>query len=318
LSKPVISVGNLRVGGSGKTPVVQYIARLLVERGERPAILTRGYRRRVTADSVTVVSDGTTILAQVDAAGDEPMMLARTVREVPILVGADRYESGSLAERQYGATVHILDDGFQHVQLARDADLLVVDEQDLTEHVLPLGHLREPLASATRADALLVSVSYAAAAERVGRALAVATTFCVTRTIGPPRLLATGETVVVPGGDPVYAMAGIARPERFFSDLSAAGWRVIDTMVFRDHHWFTARDIERIAREAKSRRAAIVLTTEKDAMRLSGCDLRGLPLAVVPLHASIEPRDQFADWLSERLRSVSRAALTGDTRYRRS
>jgi tetraacyldisaccharide 4'-kinase len=317
LAKPVISVGNLRVGGSGKTPVVQYLARLLVERGERPAILTRGYRRRVAAGSVTVVSDGTAVLAQVDAAGDEPMVLARTLRGVPILVGADRYESGSLAERQFGATVHILDDGFQHLQLARDVDLLVVDEQDLTDHVLPLGRLREPLASATRADALLVSVSYAAAAERVGRALAVAKTFCVTRTIGPPRLLATGETVVVPGGDPVYAIAGIARPERFFADLTAAGWRVIDTMVFRDHHWFTSRDLERIASAAKARRAAIVLTTEKDAVRLAGRDLGELPLAVVPLEASVEPNDQFADWISERLRLVG-GALAGGTRYRRS
>ena len=114
LSRPVISVGSLRVGGSGKTPIVALIARLLVEVGERPAVLSRGYGRRAASDGVTVVSDGASILASVDAAGDEPLMLARALPRVVVLVGSSRYLGGRLAEQQFAATVHVLDDGFQH------------------------------------------------------------------------------------------------------------------------------------------------------------------------------------------------------------
>ena len=119
LTRPVVSVGNLRVGGTGKTPTVEYLARLLVANGERPVILTRGYARRRPLDGVTIVSDGTAIRADLDTAGDEPLMLARALPGVPVLVGADRHLSGRLAERRFGATVHLLDDGFQHVALAR-------------------------------------------------------------------------------------------------------------------------------------------------------------------------------------------------------
>ena len=110
------------MGGSGKTPIVEYIARLLLAQGERPAVLTRGYGRRVARDGVTVVSDGTRVIADLDEAGDEPLMLARALPGVSVLVGADRYLSGRLAERRLGATVHLLDDGFQHLELARDND----------------------------------------------------------------------------------------------------------------------------------------------------------------------------------------------------
>ena len=301
LSRPVISVGNLRVGGSGKTPAVGQIARLLAARGMRPAILSRGYGRRVTPPGVTIVSDGAHILADVNTAGDEPLMLARALPTVPVLVCADRYLAGRTAERQFDITVHLLDDGFQHLQLARDVDLLVVAEDDLTERVFPAGRLREPLAGAASADALLVTAGYLAAAGRVGRALGHATTFLVTRTIGPPRMVLTGDSVVIPSGHPVFAVAGIARPERFFGDLASAGWRVAGTLTFPDHHPFDQRDVDRITTEAKTARAAIVLTTAKDAVRLEPCDLRNLPVAAVPLETSIEPADVFTQWLMERI-----------------
>ncbi len=144
LSRPVISVGNLSIGGSGKTPVVAYIARLLVDCGERPAILTRGYGRRQSGERVTVVSDGTAIRAGVYSSGDEPLMLARALPGVAVVVSASRYRAGRLAEDQLGATVHVLDDGFQHVQIERDVDLLLVSEDDLRDRPLPGGRLREP------------------------------------------------------------------------------------------------------------------------------------------------------------------------------
>jgi len=306
LARPVISVGNLRVGGTGKTPVVQHIARLLADRGERPAVLTRGYARRVAADGVTIVSDGTRIQATLDVAGDEPLMLARALPDVAVLVSADRYLSGTLAERRLGATVHILDDGFQHVALERDLDLLLVSEEDLADRPLPGGRLREPLAAAALADAALVTAGYATAVDRIARGIGVATAFRVTRAIGPPRtIVEPREPVIVPPGSRVFVVAGIARPDRFIADVGAAGWEIAGTMTFRDHHRFSARDVKRIEAAARTAGSAIVLTTEKDAVRLASHDLGEMPIAAVPLVVGVEPHDAFASWLFERLANAS-------------
>jgi tetraacyldisaccharide 4'-kinase len=302
LDRPVISVGNLRVGGSGKTPIVEYIARLLLQQGEHPAVLTRGYGRRTERDGVTVVSDRTRVIAGLDEAGDEPLMLARALPGVSVLVGADRFLSGRLAERHLGATVHLLDDGFQHLELARDVDLLLVAEEDLQDRPMPAGRLREGLEAATAADAALITAGYDTAADRIGRAFGLAPVFRVTRTIGAPRRVAGDrDSVVVPANSRVFAVAGIARPERFFSDLTATGWDIVGSIAFRDHHRFTRRDMVRIEREARKAAAAIVLTTAKDAVRLVPEHLRDLPVALVPLTASIEPPAEFLAWLRGRL-----------------
>jgi tetraacyldisaccharide 4'-kinase len=305
LARPVVSVGNLRVGGSGKTPVVEHLARALLARGERPAVLSRGYGRVAPADGVTVVSDGTAVLETVERSGDEPLMLARALPGVPVLVGADRYLCGCLAERM-GATIHVLDDGFQHLALARDVDLLLASEDDLADRVLPAGHLREPLAAAACADAILVADSAPEAADRIARELGVQAVFRVRRHLGTPRWL-HGRTPPAPAaGGPALAFAGIARPERFFADLSAGGWHLADRMVFRDHHPYTSRDVSAIASAARARSAVAVLTTEKDAVRLPAGALNGLPIAAVPVTVTIEP-PEFSDWLAERLRHAGRA-----------
>jgi len=302
LAQPVVSVGNLRVGGTGKTPMVAYIARLLLGCGERPAILTRGYARQRALDGVTIVSDGTAVLADLDTAGDEPLMLARALPSVAVLVGADRHLSGVLAERQLGVTVHLLDDGFQHFELARDVDLLLASEDDLADRPLPAGRLREGIAAAAVADAALVTAGYDTAAERIGRALGVPTVFRVTRAIAPPRTL-TGarESVVVPPNSRVFVVTGIARPDRFLADISAAGWEIAGAIHFRDHHPFDARDVARITDAARAPAAAIVLPTEKDAVRLTACDLGDLPIAAVPLVVGVEPAERFRSWLLGRL-----------------
>ena len=310
LERPVVSVGNLRVGGSGKTPIVEYIARLLVEQGERPAVLTRGYGRRVARDGVTVVSDGTRVIAGLDEAGDEPLMLARALHGVPVLVGADRYLSGRLAERRLGATVHLLDDGFQHLELARDVDLLLVAEEDLQDRPMPAGRLREGLDAATAADAALITAGYDTAAERIGRAFGIAPVFRVTRTIGAPRRVAGArDSVVVPSASRVFVVTGIARPDRFTADVLSVGWDISGVIEFRDHHRFTARDVKRIAAEAKATASMIVLTTEKDAVRLAACDLGDLLIASVPLVVGVEPADAFRHWLTERIELSRRPAV---------
>jgi len=303
LSRPVISVGNLSIGGSGKTPVVEYIARLLVEAGERPAILTRGYGRRRTEDRVAVVSDGTTIRAGVYTSGDEPLMLARALPGVSVIVSASRYRAGRMAEAQFGATVHLLDDGFQHVQIDRDVDLLVVSESDLSDRLLPAGRLREPLSAGAAADAALVSAGYLSAVDRIARTIGVTTAFQVTHVLGAPHTISNSpESVVVPPQSRVFAVAGIARPERFFSEVAAAGWDLVGSMSFRDHHYFSQSDIRRIDKAARAAAAAIILTTEKDAVRLETCDLTGLPFAAVPLIVGVEPADVFREWLLSRIR----------------
>jgi tetraacyldisaccharide 4'-kinase len=315
LARPVISVGNLRVGGSGKTPVVEYIARLLLERGERPAVLTRGYARRIARDGVTVVSDGSSVLADLDAAGDEPLMLARALPGVSVLVGTDRFLSGLLAERRLGATVHVLDDGFQHLELARDVDLLLVAEDDLQDQPMPGGRLRERLTAATAADAALITAGYDTAAERIGRAFGIAQVFRVTRSIGAPRTIGTPrDSVVVPSGSRVFVVTGIARPDRFVADISSVGWEMSGMIEFRDHHRFTARDVRRIAAAAQAVGSAIVLTTEKDAVRLADCDLGDLPVASVPLIVGVEPADAFRRWLLDRVDAHPQSAVRNPQR----
>ena len=157
LARPVISVGNLSVGGTGKTPLVAALARWLVAQGERPAILSRGYARRDRTAEPAVVFDGERELLTVHAAGDEPLMLARAVPGALVVVGASRFASGRHAESALGATVHLLDDGFQHLPLARDLDIVVTPAGALAaDRVLPMGRLREPLDALRRASVLVV------------------------------------------------------------------------------------------------------------------------------------------------------------------
>jgi tetraacyldisaccharide 4'-kinase len=298
----VISVGNLVVGGSGKTPVVAAIARLLLAMGERPAILSRGYARRKGSDGVVVVSDGASVLVDVAASGDEPQMLARALPDVAVLVAADRYLAGRLAEQCFGATVMVLDDAFQHLQLDRTVDLLVVSLEDFGEQVLPSGRLREPLTAARRADAVLVHGG-PDEAQQIAGTLGVPASFTVTNQYGAIRSIA--GPMGTPSDSRVVAFAGIARPGRFFAALRDRGYDVAGELTFRDHHWFTGADVARIAAAARAARANLVVTTEKDAVRLEGGVPDGAELqwAVLPMEATIEPASSFATWLQSRLRN---------------
>jgi len=299
LARPVVSIGNLSVGGAGKTPLVVAVARLLLEMGERPSILSRGYGRRCAGEGVVVVSDALTRRASVSEAGDEPFMLATALPGAAVLVCEDRYKAGRLAETQFGCTVHVLDDGFQHFGLERDVDLLVVGGDDLDHpDPLPLGRLREPLAAAAAADAVLAS----SMPGETARSLRVPCGFSVRRAIGRPRTSPTGarggETPVAPPG-PVLALAGIARPQRFFDDLRAAGWTLAGTRTFPDHHWFSARDVAAVEDAARAAGAQAILTTEKDMVRLANPDGARIPFLWVPLDST--PDEAFAPWLRERL-----------------
>ncbi len=299
LARPVVSVGNLAAGGSGKTPVAAALATLLIAAGERPSILSRGYARRVRADGVVVVSDGTSLLASVEESGDEPQMLARMLPGVPVIVSADRYLGGVLAERRLGCTVHVLDDGFQHLQLARDVDLLLIHPRDLEDAVLPGGSLRERHDAAGSADALLVEGTAQEAAD-VAAALGVPAAFRVVRRFGTVRWLGPGGSAPVPSRGRVVAVAGIARPDRFFGALRELGWDVAREMPFRDHHWFTAADLAAVAAVVGETGADGVITTEKDAARM-GSTPGPVSWMVLPMDVVIEPADAFQAWLLERV-----------------
>ena len=274
---------------------------MLLDLGERPAILSRGYARRSPSEGVVVVSDGRHIQADVEVSGDEPLMLARMVPGSAVLVCPSRYVAGRLAESKLGCTVHILDDGFQHFDLMRDIDLLVAPEALEDARTLPTGRFREPLDAAMAADALMVEVPSRAglavqdpphsAAERLG----VPLSFGFTRRL-------TGRS---PDG-PAFAFAGIARPERFYSDLENAGWQITGRRSFRDHHSYSQRDMAALVAEARQSGAHVMLTTAKDAVRLNA---KGAPaeltIVPMPLEIAIEPR--FTAWLSDRLRSVRSA-----------
>jgi tetraacyldisaccharide 4'-kinase len=291
----VISVGNLSFGGRGKTPLAAHIARMLVEAGERPAVLTRGYARRRREDGVVVVSDGTRVLADVDRAGDEPLMLARDVPGACVLVSEQRALAGALAERALGATVHLLDDGFQHLALARDIDLVIVTAADFTERAMPFGRLREPIGALAWADAVFEEANEPE--RRAGRL-----SFTFTRTLGHPVPLEPERDWASPDRR-VVALAGIAEPARFTRALSAAGWQVVETLAFADHHRYSAADLSRLA-AAAARAQAPVLTTAKDAVRL--LPKRPLPAAVayVPLAVAVQPQAAFRTWLLDRLREA--------------
>jgi tetraacyldisaccharide 4'-kinase len=230
-------------------------------------------------------------------------MLARALPGVRVLVGADRYLCGRLAERRLDATVHVLDDGFQHLELARDVDLLLLAEEDLQDRPMPAGRLREGLEAATAADAALITAGYDTAAGRIGRGFGITRVFRVTRSTGAPRgITGARESVVVPSGSRVFVVTGIARPDRFVADILSVGWDICGAIEFRDHHRFSARDVRRIAAEAKATGSMIVLTTDKDAVRLAACDLGDLPIASVPLIVGVEPADAFRQWLLDRIR----------------
>lgn len=291
LACPVISVGNLSVGGTGKTPVVAAIAQWLVDAGERPAILSRGYGRADAVDGVVVVSDGRSIHAGVDRAGDEPLMLARQVPRAAVCVSPDRHLAGTLAERQLDCTVHVLDDGFQHLELARNLDVLVTTVGEIPNgRLLPMGRLREPMDAASRAHVLVVTDATAGAASAEAWTLGVSQSCGAARSLSTPVAIASGTGSREPGAGRVLAVAGIANPHRFIEALKQAGYNVAAEMTFPDHHRYSPADVAAIDAKMRASGADAIVTTDKDAVRLETLALP-MPAYRVPLTVTFDPPD---------------------------
>jgi tetraacyldisaccharide 4'-kinase len=302
LARPVVSVGNLAVGGRNKTPVVAAIARMLHGWGERPAVLSRGYRRESPSDDVVIVRDADHMRASLAESGDEPFMLARELPGCCVLVDPRRARAGALAEQELQCTVHVLDDGFQHVQLARDANLVLLTLDDVLHgEVLPAGRLREPIHALEHANALLaVDTTASRLRLALGRSPQVPI-FEARRHLGPARPLSGTMDFSRLHDQPVLLVTAVAEPTRVADDLRQAGWILADVMGFADHHRYHADDARQITARARSVGAVAVLTTAKDAVKLERHLPWDVPVAMVPLEVVIEPVDEFAAWLRSRL-----------------
>ena len=303
LARPVVSVGALAAGGSGKTPLVAWLARMLVEMGERPAILSRGYGRADPAEGAAVIRDFRQVAGRLAVAGDEPWMLARALDGVAVVVAEDRHLAGRLAETRLGATVHLLDDGFQHFQLERGTDLVLLSAADLDDpRVLPAGRLRERLATARHADAIVLVDVPADRRARVQTGLHPARLFHARRGTGAARVRQpVGETRALEPGARVAAVAGVARPERFFDDVRAAGFDVVHALAFSDHHRYARRDVDRLGAEARRAGAEAIVTTDKDFVRLEAWMPFDPVLATMPLTCSVTPAAPFREFIAGRL-----------------
>lgn len=259
----VISVGNLNVGGTGKTPAVLYLAETLLQAGRKVGILTRGYGRR-SKEPLTFT--GVDPLPTVEDAGDEPLLLARRCPQARLLVGADRRTLAKRARDEFKLDVVLLDDGFQHRKLARDEDVVVVDEAAGfgNGHMLPRGPLREPLSALHRATLFWIRTAPNPISLPPLEAPQVRTRYGPTAWLDPegahhpPQALAN---------ESVLALAGLARPGGFLRTLRQLGTEVRDAALFADHHRFTAEELRAVDSRAKELGARIV-TTEKDAVRL--------------------------------------------------
>lgn len=296
LVHPVISIGNLSTGGSGKTPLTIALARLLSARGFQVDVLSRGYGRQ-SREPMRVKPDGTA-----EEFGDEPLLIAREAG-VPVYVAAERHAAGFLAESNASSAtgsprIHILDDGFQHRQLHRNIDILLVNREDWRDHLLPAGNLREGLQAAKRANALAIPADDSAFESEL-RAWGWT---------GPIwRLRRRMEIPQISG--PVVAFCGIARPEQFFVGLKSASFTLAAEIQFADHHRYTAGDIKGLVARARSAGAASFVTTEKDQVRLGSLASKfpsSLPLKTARLSLSIENESGVSDWIAGKL-GVDRA-----------
>jgi tetraacyldisaccharide 4'-kinase len=286
LQGPVVSVGNLSAGGSGKTPFVMLLATLLQAKGVKLDVLSRGYGRQ--SRGVLLVDPA----GLPKEFGDEPLLMARKL-QVPVIVGEDRYKAGEFAEAKFGAQLHLLDDGFQHRGLSRNFDIVLVTPQDATDRLLPTGRLRESLASLRRADTIVLASGAAAESFPLEGKLV----WRVRRGIAPGN---------VPPRPVVFC--GIARPQNFLLQLRAANIEPVAEAFYRDHHAYGEKDVRELLALKQKSDAGGFVTTEKDAINL-GSYLSALePLSVVPVRMELADAANALDTMLRVIEERRRAA----------
>ncbi|HEX3154440.1 MAG TPA: tetraacyldisaccharide 4'-kinase [Candidatus Angelobacter sp.] len=267
LARPVVSIGNISVGGSGKTPFVIALGQLLAERGITFDVLSRGYGRSSTG--IAVVDPGGSPIQF----GDEPLLIAQKL-QAPVIVGADRYQAGLFAEKKFAGKLHLLDDGFQHRRLHRDFDIVLLPKEDQAGSLLPAGRLREAISALRRADAVILFDSQRPPIE-------AKRTWQARREIELP--VAAGKIIV---------FSGIARPQQFLAGLQSSKLEIAGAVTFRDHHRYQQRDIDRLLQLKKQTGADGFITTEKDLMNLGPLSSQLSPLLTAGLRIEIESVQQ--------------------------
>lgn len=309
LGVPVISVGNLTCGGTGKTPAVQTICRMLKEQGHKVVVLSRGHGG--SARGVTIASDGENVLSTSAEVGDEPILLAKTLPGIPIVVGKDRRKSGKLACERFSPEVIVLDDGLQYWQLHRDLDVVVLNARKPfgSRFVFPMGDLREPISGLRRAGLVLLTGTESLAdaeCDAVRTAVSkLAPEIPVFSSNHQPvciRNVETGEENDLNwiAGRSVFAFCGIGQPDSFLRTLRDLGASICGNLIFPDHYRLSDRDITAIIDGAKACGAEAVITTEKDVARLDDALIPNLRTLVIKLE--IEDSSHFAQYIANRIK----------------
>ena len=313
LRRPVVSVGNLTVGGTGKTPLVACVANILLRRGWKPSILTRGYGRSSKAKMI-VLAPGEDRRADAQEIGDEPALLARTLPQVPLVICTDRFRGGQAAEDHFQVDAHILDDGFQHLALARDVDVVALDAtQTISDwRLLPAGRQREPLSALRRSQIMVITRTDSADPQALEQ---------LVLKVNPSAKVFRSRTVLIRWTDvwngvaipieeiptqKVAAYCGIGNPQAFFADLRRWGFNVIAEDAFPDHHVYTGEEIQRLVENACKHGAAALLTTQKDAVKFPREWAPQLPILACEVIAQITDAGDFETTLLTYLEKAHR------------
>ncbi|HEV8431603.1 MAG TPA: tetraacyldisaccharide 4'-kinase [Pyrinomonadaceae bacterium] len=304
LDRPVISIGNITTGGTGKTPLVEYVVRTLAAQGKKVCILTRGYGRKDPHLQV-IVSDGYGVLASPSEAGDEPFLLATKLTGLAAVISsADRIAAGQEAIKDFGSDCFVLDDGFQHLRLARDLNIVTIDATNPWGggRLLPHGRLRESIEGLSRADCVVLTrcdqvERFGALREEVERLTSKRPVFeSRMRMVRVTPLKNGGETLAAPAR--VAAFCAVGNPSSFFAGLRQAGFELAVEKAFPDHHVFTQDELDSISRSAREVGADVLVTTAKDAVKLRALAF-SLPCYVVEIEIALENAEEFSKFVIE-------------------
>jgi tetraacyldisaccharide 4'-kinase len=306
---PVISVGNLTLGGTGKTPTVIQVAQLLTRNNKRAAVVSRGYGRKDEKE-VIVVSDGRSVLVDSQTGGDEPVMIGSKLPGIPVVVGCKRYNAALLALQRFNPDVVILDDGFQHIQIKRDLDIVLVDAGSPFGNgkLFPAGILREPVHALKRADAVLITNTDVGT--DVGKLKETLRNYTRARIFTsrqvPVDLIDYRSSDIMPlavlRGSRVLALSGIARPDAFIAMLRSLGADIAVARTYPDHYDYQQSDLAEVFQKAADEKISMIVTTEKDAIRLTKLHVEGIWALRIEL--TVAEHDEWEAFLLEGMKNA--------------
>jgi tetraacyldisaccharide 4'-kinase len=309
ISCPVISIGNITLGGTGKTPTVIQIAELLSRNDRRVVVVSRGYGRTDEA-AIIVVSDGRSVLMDTQTGGDEPVLIASKLPRIPVVVGKKRYQTALLAIQRFRPDVVVLDDAFQHIRLKRDLDIVLVDAGNPFGNgkLFPAGILREPLGALKRAHAVLITkIEGTTDVNPLIETIHLNTRARIfTSQQVPVDLIDYRSNDIKPlsalRGSKVLALSGIARPDSFIKLLTSLGADIVATCIYPDHFGYKKKDLAAVFQRAADEKVSMIVTTEKDAIRLKNLPADGIWALRIDL--SVAEKNEWKTFLLEGLRNA--------------